>query len=68
MAGQGLGRGGRHRRRQKRRDYQPVKELALYGPEAPNQARGKALLQEAKILSPERFLPTAGTDGGLERG
>ncbi len=30
-----------------------VKELALFGPEASNQAKGKALLQEAKILSPE---------------
>jgi exoribonuclease-2 len=31
---------------------QLLKELALYGSESPNQARGRALLQEAKILSP----------------
>jgi exoribonuclease-2 len=30
-----------------------MKELALYGSEAPNQAKGKALLEESKIPSPE---------------
>jgi exoribonuclease-2 len=30
-----------------------MKELALYGSEAPNQVRGKALLEEAKIPSPD---------------
>jgi exoribonuclease-2 len=30
-----------------------LQELALYGPESPDQAKGRALLQEAKIPSPQ---------------
>jgi exoribonuclease-2 len=30
-----------------------LKELALYGSESPNQAKGRALLQEAQLLSPQ---------------